>query len=445
VGRRLIVVLLLSLTALTAAATAAARVGADPFFPQEWYLARIGADIAQAPGPGVPIVIVDSGTDPTHPEFAGRPNTTFFNDQTTFGGEEYHGTAVASVAAAPDNGVGIDGVYPTAALEIYDASGTSHGITDFGAIAGIAAAAQHCPAVINLSFGSTDPDPDLQQAILRAYRNGCLVVAAAGNSGQSGNPTTYPASWPHVFTVGASDENDTVTPFTTTSAAMDVVAPGVDIVGAVPATRNATGYETGLAGTSFSAPIAAAAAAWVWTLRPTLTPYQLAQVLRLGAKDIGTPGFDSASGAGLLNIPGALAAATPANDPSEPNDDVAEVKPGVIFPEGEPALTTSAKPTIRIAATLDANEDPRDVYRVWIPANKVVRVAVTGSDGNAAARIWGPQTVSTSEGLAARRRDLKGPSLKGAKKKGSAAYVEVLLTGRSASTHYLLSITATKK
>jgi hypothetical protein len=445
VGRRLTVVLLLSLTALTAVATAGAHVEADPFFPQEWYLARIGADITQAPGPGVPIAVVDSGTDPTHPEFAGRPNTTFFNDQTTFGGEEYHGTAVASVAAAPDNGVGIDGVYPNAALEIYDASGTSHGITDFGAIAGIEAAAQHCPAVINLSFGSTDPDPDLQHAILNAYRDGCFVVAAAGNSGQNGNPTTYPASWPHVFTVGASDENDAVASFSTTSPAMDIVAPGVDIVGAVPTTRNASGYESGLAGTSFSAPIVSAAAAWVWTLRPTLTPFQLGQVLRLGAKDIGAPGFDSASGAGLLNIPGALAAPAPPNDPSEPNDDISQVKPGGVLPQGEPALTTPAKPSIRIAASLDQAEDPRDVYRIWVPAKKVVRVSVSGSDGSAAARIWGPQTVSTAEGLAARRRDLRGPSMKGGKKKGSAAYVEVLLTGRSASAHYILSVTASKK
>ena len=73
---------------------------------QEWWLADVGADRATAPGPGVPITIVDSGTDPTHPEFAGRPNTTFLNDQTVSGTDEFHGTVVASVAAAPANGVG---------------------------------------------------------------------------------------------------------------------------------------------------------------------------------------------------------------------------------------------------------------------------------------------------------------------------------------------------
>ena len=126
---------------------------------------RISAPTASpAPGPGVPIAIVDSGTDPTHPEFAGRPNTTFLDTQTVAGREEYHGTIVASVAAAPANGAGLVGVYPDAALEIYDASSDLRGISASSAVAGILAAAQKCPAVINLSFGSTQPDDDACRA-----------------------------------------------------------------------------------------------------------------------------------------------------------------------------------------------------------------------------------------------------------------------------------------
>ena len=83
---------------------------------------HIGADPAAAPGPGVPITVVDSGVDPTNPEFAGRPNTTFLNDQTVDGPGEYHGTAVASLAVAAANGVGIVGVYPQAAFQSFDAS-----------------------------------------------------------------------------------------------------------------------------------------------------------------------------------------------------------------------------------------------------------------------------------------------------------------------------------
>jgi subtilisin family serine protease len=440
-GRRFLLVFVLSLVTAVTAAGAFARTLDEPLQGQEWWLGHIGITGLTPPGPGVPITIIDSGTDPTHPEFAGRPNTTFENDQTTFGREEYHGTAVASVAAAPVNGVGIVGVYPTAALQVWDASPDARGITDFTAISDIDEAAGHCPAVINLSFGSTDPDPQLQSAILNAVRAGCLIVAASGNSGDSGSPTTFPASWPHVFTVGATDENDKVTSFSTTGPALDVVAPGVDIIGAVPLSRNATGYDT-FSGTSFSSPIVAAAAAWVWTMRPTLTASQLAQVLRSSAHDIGPPGYDTSSGYGLIDVAAALVAPTPPTDPNEPNDDIDQVKPGRLFADGEAPLTTPTKPSTRIAGSLDSAEDPRDIYRIWVPAKKVVHVSVE-SPGTAAARIWGPQTVGVNEGLSARRRDLKGPTMAGGKK-GSAAYVEVLLTGREQTTRYLLSVTAAK-
>jgi subtilisin family serine protease len=392
----------------------------------------------------VPIAIVDSGTDPTHPEFAGRPNTTFLDTQTVAGREEYHGTVVASVAAAPANGTGLLGVYPEAALEIYDASSDLRGISDFSAVAGILAASQRCPAVINLSFGSTQPDSDVRDAILTALHNGCLVVASAGNSGEFGSPTTFPASWPHVFTVGATDENDQAASFSTSSPGLDVAAPGVDIIGAVPLARDATGYQDGLAGTSFSSPIVAAVAAWVWTLRPTLTVSQLADILRHSARDIGAPGFDEESGWGVVDIPAALAAVPGASDPSEPNDDIQQVKPGKLFGLGEPPLTTPAKPSIRIAANLDEAEDPRDLYRIWVPARRTAHVSVTTTEGNAVARIWGPQTVRIDERAQTRKRDLKGPSLR-AGKNGFAAYVEVLPSGRSTHVTYTLSVVAAKR
>ena len=69
--------------------------------------------------------------------------------------------------------------------------------SDLAAVSEIETAAEHCPAVINLSFGSVEPAPDIDDAILRAVRDGCLVVAAAGNDAELGNPTTYPAAYPH--------------------------------------------------------------------------------------------------------------------------------------------------------------------------------------------------------------------------------------------------------
>jgi hypothetical protein len=441
-ARRFFAVVAAALALCGAAAAAGVRIGADPLEPQEWWLDTIGANAAQAPGPGVPITVVDSGVDPTQPEFANRPNTTYFNAQTVLGPGEFHGTMVASIAAAPENGVGIAGVYPNATLDVFDASPTPVGITDPTAIAGILTAAQHCPGVINLSWGGAEPDPQLQAAILTAVDAGCLVVAAAGNDGQLGNQPTYPADWPHVLTVAASDRNNVVAPFSTLSPANDITAPGVGIIGAVPLSHDPSGYVSG-DGTSFAAPMVSAAAAWIWTLRPTLTAGQLAGVLRESATDIGPPGFDNATGYGLLNIPAALAAPAPPIDPDEPNDDINEVRPLQLFQLGQPALTTKVKSSSRIAATLDKADDPRDIYRIWVPAHRTVRVKVSSS-GTAAARIWGPKTTSVDEGLAARRRDLRGPSIT-AGKTGMPAYVEVLLTGTSTRSSYVLSVTASKR
>ena len=440
--RLLLIALAAALYACSPAAAATGRIAGDPLQGQEWWLQRIGADQSPTPGPGVPITFVDSGVDPTHPEFAVRPNTSFLNDQTVDGRDEHHGTAVASLAGAPENGVGIVGVYPQAVLRSFDASplGT---VTDFGAVQGVTAAAEHCPGVISISFGGSSRNMQLEDAILGAFHNGCLVVAAAGNAGQQGNPPTYPASYPHVLTVGATDQNDAVASFSTLSPALDVAAPGVAIVAAVPFSHDPSGYSSDLSGTSFSTPLVSAAAAWVWTVRPTLDVTQIFDLLRLSARDVGPPGFDSGSGYGIVSIPSALAAAAPPRDPAEPNDNVDQIRPGALFPDGRPLLTTATRPSTRIAARLDTSEDPRDLYRIWVPAHRVVRAAVSAG-GDAAARIWGPRTAGVDEGILSRRRDLKGPLIRGGGK-GVVAYVEVLLTGRTPTAGYVLSVTASRR
>jgi hypothetical protein len=177
-------------------------------------------------------------------------------------------------------------------------------------------------------------------------------------------------------------------------------------------------------------------------VRPTLDETQIFELLRATARDIGPPGFDNGSGFGIVSIPAALAAPAPARDPNEPNDDVNQIKPGALFPDGRPPLTTAAKTSMRIAAQLDANDDPRDLYRIWVPAHRVVRVGVSAG-GDAAARIWGPQTVSADEGILSRRRDLKGQLIQG-NRSGFFAYVEVLLTGRAQQADYVLSVKASK-
>jgi subtilisin family serine protease len=354
-----------------------AATEADPLTGHEWWRAVIRADAALAPGPGKPVTIVDSGLDVSHPEFAGRPETTLLNRQTVRAEEDDHGTEVASVVGAPVNGVGVVGVYPRARLYSWDASPNGL-LSDAAAIQGIREAAKLGPGVINLSFGGPLDNPELAQAILFAVHSGSLVVAAAGNDG-SESIASFPAEYPHVLTVGATDEQDQVADFSTTTTWMDLAAPGVEIPVAEPTSFDASGYVLDAAGTSFSSPMVAAAAAWVWTLRPDLDSTQLFEIMRRSARDIDKPGWDVDSGYGILDIEAALAMAAPAKDPYEPNDDAEEVEPHRLFANGTPPLTTLRRGTATLTARVDRHEDPHDLYRVLVPAHRRVTATTTGS------------------------------------------------------------------
>lgn len=434
-ARRLSIAVAAALCVLGTAAIARGDTGS------EWWLHAIDADTIAAPGPGVPIVIVDGAVDATQPAFSGRPDTTFLDPQSLVGPDDIHATAVASLAAG--SGGGFLGVYPQAELEIWDAGRGANGIDAASAADGITTAAQHCPAVINLSFGGSEPNPQLQAAILRAVRAGCLIVAAAGNGGLDGDPQTYPASYAHVFTVGATDEQNDPLGFSSSGPWVDVAAPGTDMSAAVPLSHDPTGVSTGLAGTSFAAPLASAAAAWIWTVRPTLTASQVAALLRESAHPVGPQRFDAKTGYGVIDVAAALALPTPSVDPGEPNDDVGMVKPGMFFSSGQPPITTAGHLSTRITGTILQAEDPRDLYRIWVPAHRTVRVSIN-AEGAAVARIWGPQTYTLDEPPLLRDRDLEGSSITG----GAVdryAYVEVSLAGRATSATYVLSVRAAKR
>jgi subtilisin family serine protease len=360
---------------LTTAAMAQLQA-TDPLVPLEWWRAAIGSDKVESPGPGKPVTVVDSGLDLSHPEFASRPNTTLLNAQTTTEADEDHGTEVSSLIAAPNNGVGIVGVYPDAVLRVWDASPFGF-LNEGSAIQGIYEAARRGPGVINLSFGGQDDDPLLDDAIRFAFRLGSLVVAAAGNEALDGSPPNYPAFYPHVLTVGATDRTNHVADFSTVSPTVDMVAPGVDIPVAEPTAVEPSGY-TIANGTSFSAPLVAGAAAWVWTMRPELDNTQLFELMRRSATDIGKPGFDNASGYGLLNIPNALTFKTPRSDPQEPNEKPREIEAHGLFASATPPLTTPGNSVASITASVDRSEDPIDLYRVWAPAGLTLRAQVTG-------------------------------------------------------------------
>jgi hypothetical protein len=356
----------------------------DPLADMAWHLNRVGADATEPPPAGTPITILDTGLDVSHPDFAGRPDVTLLNaqDPGVFGRPMYHGTMVASTAAAAANGVGTVGVYPTAALRSYDLTRLDDA-TIIAALDNVATG-----GVVNLSLGGPGYSRALYEALMRAVNRGALIVAAAGNSFHIGNPDIYPADYPHVFTVAATDEADEPAYFSSGSSAVDVAAPGTDIPIQDP--NDPDGYAL-VDGTSFSSPIAAAVAAWVWSIRPQLEATQVSELLRRTARDIGSPGFDNRSGFGVVSLPHALAATAPSRDPSEPNDDVDLVQPGRVLGKADPPLTAPGRTSATVDARLDAVEDPHDVYRVLVPAGRAVEIMVV-PHGRVDVALWGPRT-----------------------------------------------------
>ena len=322
------------------------------------------------------IALVDSAADLTHPEFAGGRTATLPGVPVTDG----HGTATASVAAAPVNGVGIVGVWPGArALNVpLPARITCRDSADR-----IAAALQQGAGVINMSYGSRGLCYPEYVALQFAVARGSIPVAAAGNEFAEGNPLEYPASLPHVLTVAAVGPDLSSSYFSNTSAAIDLSAPGEGIMTAVPRPADDDGAVDGYlrqSGTSFAAPMVAAAVAWVRQARPELAPDQIAQAVRLGATDIGRRGWQPDTGFGLLSVSRALTVQAPPRDPSEPNDDIVWVDGGA-FPTPD-RLLYRGRGRARLFALLDVFEDPADVYRIRVRGNRRVRITADPSRGD---------------------------------------------------------------
>ncbi len=354
----------------------------------------IGITGLEPPGPGVPVTIVDSGIDVTHPEFAGRPDLTLLNTQEPEGVGGRHGTGVASVVGAPVNGLGIAGIYPQAVLRSWDAAnGEGLRLRTSEIVGGILAAARQGRGVVNLSLGGPGAEQLIRQAVAAAVRRDVLVVAASGNNGPTG-PVTYPAGYPHVLTVGATDRDGAVARFSSRSRFVDLVAPGADITTAWPINGNESpaGFRSNT-GTSFSAPLVAGAAAWVWTSRlalgEQLDASQMFEIMRRSATDLDLPGRDQVSGFGLLNVAAALSAPAPVRDPLEPNETPALLQPGGLAQGISPVapLTTKQRRTTRLVARLDAAEDPRDVYRVWV-ARKAGITVTTQATTDVDLSLW---------------------------------------------------------
>jgi len=282
----------------------------DTYFDQQWALSKIRAPVAwdQETGTSDPIIaIVDTGVDLSHPDLNAKivPGWDFVNDDGSAQDDHGHGTHVAGIAAAEtNNGQGVAGVSWGARLmpiKVLDENGDGY----WSDVArGVRYACNHGAQIINLSLGGDNPSSTLEDALEQAYQDGCLIVAAAGNSAR--NQIDYPARYPEVIAVTATDRNDALASFSDYGPQAEVAAPGVDIWSTLwPHTY---GWKQG---TSMSTPYVSGLAALVWSACPQLDNSGVRGVLQSTAKDLGAAGWDPKYGYGRIDAKNALEYAGP--------------------------------------------------------------------------------------------------------------------------------------
>lgn len=345
--RRTLAIATVALVLAAGAAPASAATN-DPFFADQWGLAKVEAEQAwtTTTGTGALVAVLDSGVDLGHPDLnaniVNNPDADFVEPNGTCTGpngnrvctqdgaqdKNGHGTHVAGIIAAEaNNGTGVAGVAPGASLlpvRVLDAegSGTADQLAD-----GVRYAADKGADVINLSLGWMTGQGEVLNliggldAVYSAFEyarsRGTVIVVAAGND--TGPLCAEPAAAPNVVCVGATDPDDLRSYYSngdTTMTKNFLVAPGgrgalfceEDILstylrGADTFCGPADGYEA-VAGTSMAAPHVSGVAALLAS--KGLTAPQIVSCLLSSADDLGIPGNDPIFGAGRVNAANAV-------------------------------------------------------------------------------------------------------------------------------------------
>lgn len=286
----------------------------DTLYSQQWALAKISwnkldptmASLnATSDTTKTTVAVVDTGVNYNHPDLVGRVDTAhqidYVNKDNDAMDDEGHGTHVAGIiTAATNNNQGVAGVgyndLQVLPIKVLDNQGYGY----YSDIAqGITYAADLGVPVINLSLGGSFPSQTLQDAVNYAWQKGSMIVAAAGNSGNTA--PLYPAYYSNAIAVGASDQNDRRASFSTYGFWVDIVAPGVNIISTTGNT-----YES-WSGTSMATPHVSALAGLIMS-QQHLNNQQTRTKLETTADSLpNEPTFTSGNfGKGRINVYRAL-------------------------------------------------------------------------------------------------------------------------------------------
>lgn len=285
------------------------KIPVDPLYSIQWNMRSVEMETAwdtDVNDNDIIVAMVDSGVTPyddlTNVINGADLSSGYLYEDTYPGQFSYdgddHGTAGATMIAAAHNSIGLAGVHPNVKImgvKVFpDGSSTTSSLK---IAAGIIWAADHGAHVINLSVGSDTGSSGLLDAINYARSKGVVLVASSGNDGYY-NKISYPAAYAGVLAVGSTNQSQGISYFSNEGMQLDLVAPGES----VPLYNNVSKNYGYYNGTSFSAPMVSGAAAFLLSITPTLSAEKISEILTKSATDLGTAGWDSKSGYGLLNV-----------------------------------------------------------------------------------------------------------------------------------------------
>lgn len=270
-------------------------------------------------GEGVTVAILDTGVDKSHPDLAGQLvaiEKDYTGSPVGPADRQSHGTHVGGIVGSAENNVGMIGSAPKSKLmRVKVLSDGGSGASTWIA-AGIRFAADSGADIISMSLGGPSPDSATRGAIQYAAAKGCWIVAAAGNEGR--NTVNYPGAYEEVLCVAATDKNNNRAGFSSTNSQVDVAAPGVAILSSVPGNKYAA-----YSGTSMATPYVAGCLALVrGELKrlglPIPNQLDLIKLVKETSTDLGAPGVDPDTGAGLINTAKLIEKLTAGVQPPKP-------------------------------------------------------------------------------------------------------------------------------
>ena len=297
--------------------------------PLCFYIGTSDADIdapeawAVSTGNTVLVAVIDTGIDYTHPDlminYAGGMD--FVNGDSDPMDDHGHGTHVSGTIAASLNNVtgdpsaeeGVVGVAPNARIVAYKVCDAAGNCSDFAIEQAIAQSIASGARVINMSLGGPDISQSLTDAVQDAWEAGIVIVAGAGNDGNTNR--FYPAALPNVVSVGAFDEDHRRATFSNYGDWVDISAPGNVILSSYPMAQcvasgipGDAGCYNYLSGTSMATPHVAGAAALVWSRGDVSSNSQVVDILLNSAdpQGVASARLDSWTIHGGLNIHNAL-------------------------------------------------------------------------------------------------------------------------------------------